>query len=162
MSSSSENNSKKMIILKSSDGETFEVEETVALQSQTIRHMVEDDCADSVIPLPNVTGTILSMVVEYCKKHVEAAAAAAAAGGDNDVKNWDRDFVKVDQETLFDLLLAANYLNIKDLLELTCQATADMIKDKSPEEVRRIFHINNDFTPQEEQEIRRENQWAFE
>lgn len=159
-SSSSENNSKKMIILKSSDGETFEVEETVALQSQTIRHMVEDDCADSVIPLPNVTGTILSMVVEYCKKHVEAAAAAA--GGDNDVKNWDRDFVKVDQETLFDLLLAANYLNIKDLLELTCQATADMIKDKSPEEVRRIFHINNDFTPQEEQEIRRENQWAFE
>lgn len=160
MSSSSENNSKKMIILKSSDGETFEVEETVALQSQTIRHMVEDDCADSVIPLPNVTGTILSMVVEYCKKHVEAAAAAA--GADNDVKNWDRDFVKVDQETLFDLLLAANYLNIKDLLELTCQATADMIKDKSPEEVRRIFHINNDFTPQEEQEIRRENQWAFE
>lgn len=160
MSSSSENNSKKMIILKSSDGETFEVEETVALQSQTIRHMVEDDCADSVIPLPNVTGTILSMVVEYCKKHVEAAAAAG--GGDNDVKNWDRDFVKVDQETLFDLLLAANYLNIKDLLELTCQATADMIKDKSPEEVRRIFHINNDFTPQEEQEIRRENQWAFE
>ncbi|KAH9703231.1 SKP1-like protein [Citrus sinensis] len=148
MSSSSENNSKKMIILKSSDGETFEVEETVALQSQTIRHMVEDDCADSVIPLPNVTGTILSMVVEYCKKHVEAAAAAA--GGDNDVKNWDRDFVKVDQETLLDLLL------------LTCQATADMIKDKSPEEVRRIFHINNDFTPQEEQEIRRENQWAFE
>lgn len=162
MSSSSENNSKKMIILKSSDGETFEVEETVALQSQTIRHMVEDDCADNVIPLPNVTGRILSMVIEYCKKHVEAAAAAAAAGGDNDVKNWDRDFVKVDQETLFDLLLAANYLNIKDLLELTCQATADMIKDKSPEEVRRIFHINNDFTPQEEQEIRRENQWAFE
>lgn len=159
-SSSSENNSKKMIILKSSDGETFEVEETVALQSQTIRHMVEDECADSVIPLPNVKGTILSMVVEYCKKHVEAAAAAA--GGDNDVKNWDRDFVKVDQETLLDLLMAANYLNIKDLLELTCQATADMIKDKSPEEVRRIFHINNDFTPQEEQEIRRENQWAFE
>ena len=59
------------ITIKSSDGETFEVEEAVALQSQTIKHMIEDDCADSGIPLPNVTSKILSKVIEYCKKHVE-------------------------------------------------------------------------------------------
>ncbi|KAF7840997.1 SKP1-like protein 1A [Senna tora] len=39
---------------------------------------------------------------------------------------------------------------------------ADMIKGKMPEEIRKTFNIKNDFTPEEEAEIRRENQWAFE
>lgn len=68
MSSSSDNTGKKMIILKSSDGETFEVEEAVMLESQTIKHMVEDGCADSVIPLLNVRGTILSMVIRVLEE----------------------------------------------------------------------------------------------
>lgn len=46
---------------------------------------------------------------------------------------WDAEFVKVDQSTLFDLILAANYLNIKSLLDLTCQTVAQMIKGKTPE-----------------------------
>ena len=57
---------------------------------------------------------------------------------------------------------AANYLDSKQLLDLTCQTVADMIKGKSPEEIREIFNIKNDFTPEEEEKIRKENQWAFE
>ena len=60
------------------------------------------------------------------------------------------------------LFQAANYLNIKSLLDLTCQTVADMIKGKTPEEIRKTFNIKNDFTPEEEEEVRRENQWAFE
>ncbi|XP_074310410.1 SKP1-like protein 1A [Silene latifolia] len=163
----------KKIMLKSSDGEDFEVDEIVALESQTIKHMIEDECADNAIPLPNVTAKILSKVIEYCKKHVDAAAAktadatttstnTTASVGDDELKKWDEEFVKVDQSTLFDLILAANYLNIKDLLDLTCQTVADMIKGKTPEEIRETFNIKNDFTPEEEAEIRKENQWAFE
>ncbi|KAK0575304.1 hypothetical protein LWI29_037009 [Acer saccharum] len=48
------------------------------------------------------------------------------------------------------------------LLDLTCQTVADMIKGKTPEEIRKTFNIKNDFTPEEEEEVRRENQWAFE
>ncbi|AES95183.1 putative S-phase kinase-associated protein [Medicago truncatula] len=153
--------STRKITLKSSDGETFEVDEAVALESQTIKHMIEDDCADSGIPLPNVTSKILAKVIEYCKKHVEAAAAEEKPSED-EIKSWDGEFVKVDQATLFDLILAANYLNIKSLLDLTCQTVADMIKGKTPEEIRKTFNIKNDFSPEEEEEVRRENQWAFE
>ena len=39
---------------------------------------------------------------------------------------------------------------------------ANMIKGKTPEEIRKTFNIRNDFTPEEEEEVRRENQWAFE
>ncbi|XP_022751494.1 SKP1-like protein 1B [Durio zibethinus] len=151
----------RKITLKSSDGESFEVDEAVALESETIKHIIEEDCADTGIPLPNVTSKILAKVIEYCKKHVETPKTDDRAA-DDEVKSWDAEFVKVDQATLFDLILAANYLNIKGLLDLTCQTVADMIKGRTPEEIRKTFNIKNDFTPEEEEEVRRENQWAFE
>ncbi|KAE9607824.1 putative S-phase kinase-associated protein [Lupinus albus] len=46
------------------------MDEAVALECQTIRHMIEDDCADNGIPLPNVNSNILPKVIEYCKNHV--------------------------------------------------------------------------------------------
>ncbi|KAI3698853.1 hypothetical protein L2E82_42726 [Cichorium intybus] len=153
--------SSKVIILRSSEGETFEVDEAVAVESQTIKHLIEDGCADTSIPVPNVTSKILSMVIEYCKKHVGTSKTDDQTA-EEDLKSFDADFVKVDQGTLFDLILAANYLNIKSLLDLTCQTVADMIKDKSPEEIRQIFNIKNDFTPEEEEMVRKENAWAFE
>ncbi|KAL5791208.1 hypothetical protein ACOSQ2_006096 [Xanthoceras sorbifolium] len=173
MSSGSENvammTTKKKITLKSSDGDRFEVDEAVALESQTIKHMVEDDCVDNEIPLPNVSSSVLSKVIEYCKRRVDSISNSKYDSNNNnkkpvddDLKAWDADFVKVDQNTLFDLILAANYLNIKSLLDLTCQTIADMIKCRTPEEIRKAFNIKNDFSPEEEEEVRRENQWAFE
>ncbi|KAK6141015.1 hypothetical protein DH2020_025237 [Rehmannia glutinosa] len=77
-------------------------------------------------------------------------------------KTFDAEFVKVDQGTLFDLILAANYLDIKSLLDLTCETVANMMKGKTPDEIRKEFNIKNDYTPEEEEEVRQENLWAFE
>jgi S-phase kinase-associated protein 1 len=150
--------------LKSSDDEMFEVDESVAYESQTVKNMIEDTGTDSAIPLPNVSSKILAKVIEYCRYHVESQKSSddKPAIPEDEIKQWDAEFVKVDQATLFDLILAANYLNIKNLLDLTCQTVADMIKGKTPEEIRKTFNIKNDFTPEEEEEVRRENQWAFE
>jgi S-phase kinase-associated protein 1 len=149
--------------LQSYDGETFEVDEAVALESQTIKYLIEDGCANSTIPIPNVTGKILAMIIEYCKKHVEAEAASSdEKPSEDDLKAWDADFMKIDSATLFELVIAANYLNINNLLNLTCATVGDMIKGKTSEEIRETFNIVNDFSPEEEEEIRRENQWTFE
>ena len=70
-----------------------------------------------------------------------------------DMSLWDQDFLKVDQGILFQLILvgifhshAANYLDIKGLLDVTCKTVANMIKGKVLEEIRRTFNIKNDFT----------------
>ena len=63
---------------------------------------------------------------------------------------------------LFEIVMAANYLDIKPLLELSCAKTASLIKGKSVQEIRRFFNIENDFSPEEEQQIMEENRWAEE
>ena len=96
--------SSKKVILKSSDGESFEVDEAVALESQAIKHTVEEDCpSENGIHLHNVTGRILAKVIEYCKKHVDAVNSEDKIS-DDDLKSWDAEFVKVDQAMLFDLI----------------------------------------------------------
>jgi len=44
------------------------------------------------------------------------------------IQDWYATFVAVDQQLLFELILAANYMDIKPLLDLTCAAVASMIK----------------------------------
>jgi S-phase kinase-associated protein 1 len=76
--------------------------------------------------------------------------------------NFFHFFFQVDQGTLFELILAANYLDIKGLLEVTCKTVANMIKGKTPDEIRKTFNIKNDFTPAEEEQVRKENEWCEE
>lgn len=78
------------------------------------------------------------------------------------VQQWYADFTNVEQDTLFELILAANYMDIKPLLDLTCATIASLIKGKTPEEIRRTFNIVNDFTPEEEANVREENKWCEE
>ncbi|KAL0799843.1 hypothetical protein Bca101_055018 [Brassica carinata] len=127
----------KKIILKSSDNESFEVDEAVALKCETIKHMIEDNCTGDGIPLPNVTSATLAKVIEYCKKHAEAAAGDRRS-------------------------TAANFLNVPGLLDLMCMAVANMMRGKTVEQIRTIFHIKKDYTEEEEAEVRADNAWAFE
>ncbi len=73
------------------------------------------------------------------------------------VSEWDNEYVNIEQEAhrgpqgsvhffqhvfmttwqvLFELILAANYLDIKSLLDLTCAKVASMIKGKNTEDTK--------------------------
>jgi len=75
------------------------------------------------------------------------------------VSRFDADLVDCEQDILFELILIANDLQFKELLDLTCATVASMIKGKTPEEIRKTFNIVNDFTPEEEAQVREENKW---
>ncbi|XP_058080065.1 SKP1-like protein 11 [Magnolia sinica] len=156
-----ESSSTKKVTLRTSDGEVFDVEQsTIASQSQIISYMVEENCANDVIPLPTVTARVLFKVIEYCNKH---AKGRGRQKDNNDLKGWDREFLSgMDINLVFDLVLAANYLDINGLLDLTCQYMADHINYMTPEVVRKVFNIENDFTPEEEAKFREENEWTVE
>ncbi|BHF62720.1 suppressor of kinetochore protein mutant [Sparganum proliferum] len=145
------------IKLSSSDGEIFDVDLEIAKQSMTIKIMldalgVDAEEDEEPVPLPNVTAAILQKQEDDENKERRT----------DDISSWDQEFLRVDQGTLFELILAANYLEIKGLLDVCCKSVANMIKGKSPEELRKIFNIKCDFTPQEEEQVKKENEWCEE
>ena len=94
-----------------------------------------DTGTDSVIPLPNVTGKILGKVIEYCKYHVEAekktgtGADEKASKTEDEVKTFDGDFVKVDQGTLFELILVRFTPRDQQHRRSSCQTTIPRASD---------------------------------
>ncbi|CAJ0748538.1 22268_t:CDS:2, partial [Entrophospora sp. SA101] len=103
-------------------------------------------------------------VLDWCEHHVNDPQPTNedddSRKRNTEIDDWDQRFLNVDQDMLFEIILAANYLDIKPLLDIGCKTVANMIKGKSPEEIRATFNIENDFTPEEEEQIRKENEWA--
>ena len=52
------------------------------------------------------------------------------------VDPWYAEYINLDQEVVFELSAAANYLSIEPLLELSCAKIASLIKGKSIQEMR--------------------------
>uniref|UniRef100_A0A7S2SQM9 Uncharacterized protein n=1 Tax=Rhizochromulina marina TaxID=1034831 RepID=A0A7S2SQM9_9STRA len=156
--------------LVSQEGDNFQVEAKVAKMSELVKTMLPDeDEGDEVqeIPLPNVKSSVLGKVIEFCRHYkedpmTEIEKPLKSSTMSEVVQEWYATFVDVEQEVLFELILAANYMDIKPLLDLTCATVASMIKGKTPEEIRKTFNIVNDFTPEEEAQVREENKWCEE
>ena len=151
------------VTLQSSDDQEFHVARNVAEMSITIRNLVEDTGnLDAPIHLPNVSGAVLAKVIAYCTHHAEHSASGSAEA-DDVTSAWDQAFCgAMGQTELFELVLAANYLDVAPLLHAACKTVAESIKGKSVEELRTIFQIENDFTPEEEERVRAENEWCME
>ncbi|KAF8932717.1 E3 ubiquitin ligase complex SCF subunit scon-3 [Dissophora ornata] len=117
------------------------------------------------IRLEEVSSSVLSKVIEYCEHHRNDPVHVQDETDDlqkhsNDIEEWDMKFMQVDQEMLFDVILAANYLDIQPLVDVGCKTVGGLINGKTPNDIRRRFNIVNNFTPEEEAWIRRENEWA--
>ncbi|XGW27400.1 hypothetical protein V3C99_007755 [Haemonchus contortus] len=144
----------------------FHVPRDVIHMSKTINTMISDLGVDSNDPIPicNVNGVTMKKVLDWCAHHKNDPPIAEDKNKTrtSEISAWDKQFFSVDQETVFELILAANYLDISGLLDVACRVVANMINGKTPDEIRRTFNIINDFSPEEEARIRRENAWVEE
>uniref|UniRef100_A0A8C9H0V7 S-phase kinase-associated protein 1 n=1 Tax=Piliocolobus tephrosceles TaxID=591936 RepID=A0A8C9H0V7_9PRIM len=113
---------------------------------------------EDTIPFPNIKTPILKKVIEYMEYHIDNPAdeipkPLITSNLQDVVSGWDYEFVNTDKETLYELIEASNYLDIKPLLDLACGKIASMMKDKTTEEIRAEFDIVNDFTKEEEKQV---------
>ena len=152
------------LTLISSDEQEIKVEKKVAETCATIKSLLEDVTDQEPVPIPNLTNNVLKEVMKFAKYHYDNPTVYGLGENDKvkELKDWDQKFVKIDQAQIFELILAANYLDHKLLLEVLCCEVARWIKGKTPEEIRKTFNIKNDFTPEEEEQVRKENEWCEE
>ncbi len=169
--------------VQTSDNVVFELPIEVAKKSITLSNMLDDIevISENAIPLPNIDGKTMNTVVDFIKldtvvlhKKKELTEEEKNQRDEEKPKegfqDWEQTFIdsyfkngdgSINQEILFKTILAANYLDIKQLLDLTCKSVANQIKGKTPDEIRSTFQIKNDFTPEEIDKIKKENEYVL-
>ncbi|CAJ1949905.1 unnamed protein product [Cylindrotheca closterium] len=159
------------VVLVSKEGDKFPVPKAVAYMSGLAKDTIDDENDDDEpeVPLPNVKADVLRKVIEYCEhylkeKMTDIEKPLKSNKMSDVVQEWYATFVDSEEhEMLFELILAANFMDIKPLLELASAAVAAMMKGRTPEEIRKVFKIQEgDFTPEEENRVREENKWCEE
>jgi S-phase kinase-associated protein 1 len=160
----------RQVNLISSEGESFNMPLEHASMSELVKTMYDEDGdAEEAqdIPLPNITTAILAKVVEFIRHHITDPLTGIqkplkSPSLTDMVQEWYSAFIDIEQETVFEIMLAANFMDIKPLLDLTCAAIALKIKGKTPEEIRKTFNITEEWTAEDEAKMREENKWCEE
>ncbi|KAJ6648976.1 S-phase kinase-associated protein 1, partial [Pseudolycoriella hygida] len=151
------------ITLVSSDRQIFEIDSRIVECMGTIKHTMKNAYEDNdPIPLPNVDSATLKKVLEWADHHKDDPVSiqddAKEQKRTDDITDWDREFLKVDHHILFAMILAANYLDMSQLLEITSKTVANMLKGKTADEIRTMLHIEDDLTKEEKAELRKGNE----
>ena len=151
-----------LVELVSSDGKPFRVARAAADLSRTLSAAIEDtagsDGCIGSIPVPEVRADMLERVVAYLERHNDS-------GGEEKHSDWDAEYIRNNSgetSTLIGLTVAANYLDIPGLLDLACHRIAELMRGKTTEQLREMLGVVSDLTPEEDEQIRRENEWVLD
>lgn len=155
--------------LKSSDGKIIVTDERVVQCSKRIKGLLaqagKKRDENEVVASLNVTSSTLSKILEWAEFHKDdpeeeeedvERVRELYEGRMYDIPYWDEHFFKINHSTFFEIMAGAHYMKISRLMNSASKKVANMIKGKSPEEIRVIFDIKNDFTAAQEKEIRKE------
>jgi len=137
-----------VIKLVSKDGKDFTLERKNAFISALVKTSIENDKDTSELPMPGVKGDVLQKVVEYMNHHKGTDPSIIEKPLRSKVMKdvckdaWDAEYIdKIgeNRQLLYDLILAANYMDIKSLLHLGCAKVASLIKGQPLEKIKDIL-----------------------
>jgi len=149
----------KMLILNSSDNIKCQIDPQAALKSGLIKELIQD-FEENEIPMPTIQGEILKKVIEYLDhyKTTEPKKIPHPRPSTNlseVTDEWDITFLNLfDLDATFDLVEAANYMDIKSLVELSCAKIASLLKEKPPGDLNMMFNIESDLSEEELKEYK--------
>ncbi|KAK9761303.1 hypothetical protein K7432_013898 [Basidiobolus ranarum] len=131
-----------MVNVQTSDGKAFNVDEALAKHSPFLEYHVERN--EDVIRLVKVNGGTFSKILEYLNHHKQDPIFEHSDVSKEDFSEWDKEFVNVDQETLLELLEAAQYLDIFPLIALAGKSLTSILNNPDSHELH--SSIENDAT----------------
>ena len=136
------------IELVSKEGKKIKLRAKYAKISQLIKTTLSQDEDAKEITIIGVSTKILEKVLEYMNHHEgKEPEIIPKPLRSNEMKTvcsneWDAKFIDTNGENrqdLYDLILAANYMDIKGLLHLGCAKVASMIKGQPLEKIKDIL-----------------------
>ena len=146
----------KTIKVKSSDGKVIELSTKAASKSKLLSGVIQDYPEDSEFPLNKINGETLEKVKEYLVHYQDSEPRQIEKPLPKDFKDcvdeWDYKFIGDDNDQILALIFAANFMDIKPLLELAAAKVATLIRGTTTESIRKDFEIK-DFSKEEEKQM---------
>lgn len=150
---------KQTLVLISKEGEEYELSRTAASRSCMIKGLIENDPELEEVNCKDISSKTLSKIVEWLKYHetIEPKIIEKPLRS-NDlfelVDEFDAKFItSLDRETVFFIAYCTNWLDIKDLIALSCACIASNVKGKTPAEIRAYFGQEKEPTEEERAEV---------
>ena len=121
--------------IETSDGKVFVIDAEIARMSHLITKMLElTESDDEPVQLPKVSSRIMEKIIAWAEHHKDDLTFR----GGRDVEFlrtrplplWDEAFLEVDRPVLFELVMAANFLDIKLLVLFACKKLANLIQSQ--------------------------------
>ena len=144
------------LVLISSDNQKIEIDTESAQKSHLLKGLIVDFNAEKEpIQIPDIKADILNKVVEYLtyykgKNPKDIPKPMPSANLNEVIDDWDVKFINsIELDNVFDLINAANYMDIPPLLDLACAKIASLLKGKTAQEIRTMFNIECDLTEEE-------------
>ena len=143
------------LVLASADNQKIQIDFKSAERSHLLRGLLADYEDNKEIPLPDVKYNILKKVVEYLtyykdKEPAQIPKPLPSVNLNEFTNEWDVNFINsIELDGVFDLINAANYMDINSLLDLACAKIASLMKGKSAQEIRAMFNIECDLSEDE-------------
>ncbi|XP_012162839.1 SKP1-like protein 1A [Ceratitis capitata] len=127
------------LLIRTKDGEILETRDKLFEKSHVIQEAKKLTDKDGCISLNKITSNILRRVIIWAEKcEVESYDL------DNDEREkWINDFLDVDNETLFQIISAADELHQKDLVNRATSKIANELNDKSAPEIAKYFNLRS-------------------
>lgn len=140
--------------LECSDKIIFTVNHDVIKCSKTISNMLvslrlnksEIESQIVCVPLNKISSTVLEKVLQWAEHYKNASKFDEDRFEAKELKlsEWDMYFLKENDEYLLDIMLAAKFLNIQLLLDMTCQTVAARIKGRTAVRFNNVFNPSNE------------------
>jgi len=135
------------ITLIGKGGRRFEVSRKYANISKLVENALEGDQSATDIPVLGVNDDILQLIVNYMNEHKGTEEKIIEKPLRSKIMSEvttqaDATFIDTigeKRQQLYDLILAANYMNIVGLLHLGCAKVASLIKGQPLEKIKEIL-----------------------
>ncbi len=135
-----------IIKLKTGDGKEIELSKKAAKRSGLLKGIFEDFPDNTEFPVNQVNGDTLEKVKEYLVYYQDQEppkidVPLKSTNFKQCISEWDNNYLGEDIDLIFNLLNAANYMDIEPLLNLTSAKLGSKIKGITSESVKKEFEI---------------------
>ena len=161
-----DNLKKNYIVLISKENEKFKLLINHANKFETLKNIIDDyreNCEDDedeeeiIIPLTNIESNIIKKTIEFTENNSDKPNTFTNLEkinlNSNPLSNYNKRLFEYDLETLYSMITTANFLKNDYMLNVLCKVIADMIKEQSSKDIKKIYSIHGDFSEKEKCEI---------